>query len=97
MTATSLSVALNSTAFQLAQQTKLQSRSSRSTHTTQYRSSFNSLLAGAADETQSRDSHSISDLSRSTRPSRSTFIHSVIQARSLYSFPRQAVTSHGIT
>ncbi|GBL81071.1 hypothetical protein AVEN_83145-1 [Araneus ventricosus] len=92
MSVTVLSIALSSPAFQLALQTKLPNRSSRSTHTIQYHSASDSLLARAADETPRRDSHSKGDLSRSTRSSRSTFSHSVIQARSLYSLPRQAVT-----
>ncbi|GBM05336.1 hypothetical protein AVEN_46876-1 [Araneus ventricosus] len=57
-TVTALSIALSSPAFQLALQTKVQSRSSRSTHTTQYRSASNSLLACPADKTPRRDSHS---------------------------------------
>ncbi|GBN13992.1 hypothetical protein AVEN_100247-1 [Araneus ventricosus] len=96
MTVTALSIALSSPAFRLAQQTKLQSRYSRSTHTTQYRSASNSLLSRVADETPRRDSHSKGHPSRSTRSSLSIFTRSVIQASSLYSLIRQAMVSHGI-
>ncbi|GBN61953.1 hypothetical protein AVEN_135553-1 [Araneus ventricosus] len=51
-----------------------------------YRSASNSLLAPTAD---SKDV-------RGPRRSQSINTHPVIQALSLYSLPRQAVTSHGI-
>ncbi|GBN66659.1 hypothetical protein AVEN_265551-1 [Araneus ventricosus] len=56
---TALSIALSSPADQFALQTKLQSHSSRSTHSTQYRSVSNSLLARTADRTPKRDSKDV--------------------------------------
>ncbi|GBN16464.1 hypothetical protein AVEN_163581-1 [Araneus ventricosus] len=93
-TITALSIALSSPAP--TSETKLQSHSSRSTITTQYRLASNSLVARASDKTPRRDSHAKGDLSRSARSSRSTFTLSVVQAHSLYSLPRQAVTLHRI-
>ncbi|GBN83159.1 hypothetical protein AVEN_5844-1 [Araneus ventricosus] len=59
---------------------------------TQYRSASNNLLARTADRSPKRDSKDF----RTPRRSLSINIHSRIQAHSLYSLPRQAVTSHGI-
>ncbi|GBM54338.1 hypothetical protein AVEN_259201-1 [Araneus ventricosus] len=56
---TELSIVLSSSADQLALQRKLQSRSSRSTHSTQYRSASNSLLTRTADRTPKRDSKDV--------------------------------------
>ncbi|GBO28097.1 hypothetical protein AVEN_175676-1 [Araneus ventricosus] len=78
MTVTALSIGFNSLAFHLALKTNLQSVSSHSNTTTQYRSASNSLLARAVDKTPRRDSHSKGDLNVDQYS---------IQARSLYSLP----------
>ncbi|GBN44606.1 hypothetical protein AVEN_36298-1 [Araneus ventricosus] len=62
---TALSIALSSPADQLSMQTKLQSRSNRSTHSTQYLSVSNSLLVRTADRTPKRDSKDVSTPRRS--------------------------------
>ncbi|GBM64760.1 hypothetical protein AVEN_263286-1 [Araneus ventricosus] len=92
MTVTALSIALSSPAFYLAPQTKSQSRSSRSKHTTQYRSASNSLLAQAVD----KNSRMELALQRRSQSINTISIHSsVIQVRpAKHSLPRQAMTSH---
>ncbi|GBN35775.1 hypothetical protein AVEN_223546-1, partial [Araneus ventricosus] len=56
---TAFSIALSLLADQLILQMKLQSRSSRSPHSTQYRSASNGLLARTADRTTKRDSKDV--------------------------------------
>ncbi|GBL91595.1 hypothetical protein AVEN_209534-1, partial [Araneus ventricosus] len=70
---TALSIALSSQADKLALQTKLQSRYSRPTHSTQYRSASNSLLARTEDGTPQRDSKDV----LTPRRSQSISIHSL--------------------